>query len=71
MKLGFLTRAIPDIEKASRLGFDGVELYANAFGDPLAGALDQDPIGAARRLSEAHGVEITSPGLLGGVPQLT
>lgn len=60
MKLGFLTRTITDIEKARRLGFDGVELYANAFGDPFAGTLDPSTIGKARQLCEQHRVEITA-----------
>ena len=60
MKLGFLTRSITDIEKARRLGFDGVELYANAFGDPLTGTLDANMIGDTNRLCEQHGMEISA-----------
>ena len=58
MKLGFLTGTIADIEKAGRLGFDGIELAANAFGDPLAGPLDSDALRKAKQLCEQHRVEI-------------
>ena len=60
MKLGFLTRNISDIEKAARLGFDGVELHVNAFGNPAAGALDSDKITQAKKLGETCGIEITA-----------
>ena len=58
MKLGFLTGTIADIEKAGRLGFDGIELAANAFGDPVAGPLDSDALRKAKQLCEQHRVEI-------------
>jgi sugar phosphate isomerase/epimerase len=60
MKLGFLTRDMADIEKAARLGFDAVELYANAFGNPATDTLDTSKIAEAGRLTERHHVEITA-----------
>ena len=60
MKLGFLTASAADIEKAARLGFDGIELEAPAFGDAAAGALDMDEVDAAGRLCARHAVEITA-----------
>lgn len=60
MQLGFLTRNMTDIEKAARLGFDGIELYANAFGDPATGTLDTCKVAEARQFAERHQVEITA-----------
>ena len=60
MKLGFLTTKVEDIEKAARLGFPGIELDAQAFGDALAGELDAERVAGAGRLAEEHGVEITA-----------
>jgi sugar phosphate isomerase/epimerase len=60
MKLGFLTPRVADIEKAARLGFEGVELAAGAFGDAAAGDLDTAMIDEAKRLTEQHGVAITA-----------
>lgn len=58
MQLSFLTGSLTDIEKAARLGFDGVELQAVAFGNPAAGELDRDAIAQAHKLAEQHGVHI-------------
>jgi sugar phosphate isomerase/epimerase len=60
MKLGFLTSTISDIEKATRLGFDGVELSANAFGDPAAGPLDAAKLLKAKQLCLQNNVELTA-----------
>jgi sugar phosphate isomerase/epimerase len=60
MKFAFLTANAADIEKAARLGFDGVELNASAFGVAGAGALDADKISQAEQLCAKHGVEITA-----------
>jgi sugar phosphate isomerase/epimerase len=60
MKLGFLTRNVADIDKAERLGFDGIELAVNAFGDPFAGPLDTASIAAAKEVSRTRNVEITA-----------
>lgn len=60
MKLSFLTGSIADIEKSARLGFDGIELQATAFGNPAEGELDKDLIAQARHLAEKHGVGITT-----------
>jgi len=60
MKLAFLTQAVADIEKAARLGFGGIELYVNAFGDPLTGSLDTVLIDEAERLCTAHSIQITA-----------
>jgi sugar phosphate isomerase/epimerase len=60
MRFGFLTNKIEDIEKAARLGFDGVELHANALGSPGAGPLDREQIAKTRALTEQHGVAITA-----------
>ena len=48
MRFGFLTNKIDDIAKAARLGFDGAELHANAFGSPGSGPLDLELIAKAR-----------------------
>lgn len=58
MKLSFLTGNIADLEKAARLGFDGIELQARALGNAAAGPLSQDAIAQARKLAEQHGVGI-------------
>jgi sugar phosphate isomerase/epimerase len=50
MKLAFYTTNIADIDKAARLGFDGIALAASAFGKVGAGALDNEAIAQARRL---------------------
>lgn len=60
MKLGFLTSTISDIETAARLGFDGVEIAANAFGDPAAGPLDTTALKKAKQLCEQNRVEVTA-----------
>jgi sugar phosphate isomerase/epimerase len=60
MRLGFLSSEIADIEKAARLGFDGIELNASAFGDPSAGALDTGKVAQAQQLVADLGVEITA-----------
>jgi sugar phosphate isomerase/epimerase len=60
MKFGFLTANISDIEKAARLGFNGIELNATAFGRAEVGALERDAIEQARRLCQAHQITITS-----------
>jgi sugar phosphate isomerase/epimerase len=60
VKLGFLTRDMADIEKAARLGFPGVELGTQAFGNAAAAPLDADRIAEAKRLGARHGVEITA-----------
>ena len=60
MKLGFLTGSIDDIAKAARLGFDGLELHASAFGNAADGPLDRNLIAKARDLCAEHGVTITA-----------
>lgn len=59
MRLGFLTADAADIEKAARLGFDGIELQARAFGvpdGPAEGETVEEALSTSRRL----GVEITA-----------
>ncbi|MGH2548419.1 MAG: hypothetical protein ACRDHN_03470, partial [Thermomicrobiales bacterium] len=60
MKLGFLTNSIDDIAKAARLGFDGLELHSNAFGNAAEGPLDRDLIAKTRDLCAETGVTITA-----------
>ena len=60
MKLSFLTGTIGDLEKAARLGFDGIELQATAFGNVAVQKPDKAAIDHARRLVEQHNVEITA-----------
>lgn len=60
MKLGFLTNSIDDIAKAARLGFDGLELHSNAFGNAAEGPLDRELIAKARDLCAETGVTITA-----------
>jgi len=60
MKLGFLTSRLEDIEKAERLGFNGIELNAEAFGAAAEGPLDPAKISEAGRLAQACDVEITA-----------
>src|SRR5260370_11458356 len=60
MNLAFLTGSARDIEKAARLGFDGVELSAGAFGTPGTGDLDAASIEAARALCGSHNMVITA-----------
>ncbi|HEX4206408.1 MAG TPA: sugar phosphate isomerase/epimerase family protein [Ktedonobacteraceae bacterium] len=60
MKLGFLTGNISDIEKAAQLGFDAVELSADAFGNAMQGELNTERIVEAKTQSEKHGVAITA-----------
>jgi sugar phosphate isomerase/epimerase len=51
MKLGFLTDDPRDVGKATRLGFDAIELSSSAFGDPRMGPLDQLEVERARELA--------------------
>lgn len=60
MKFGFLTANITDIEKAARLGFNGIELNVTAFGNVEAGTLDRTAIERARGLCETHNITITA-----------
>lgn len=60
MNLGFLTRDVADIEKAARLGFDGIELRTEAFGDAAAAPLDTGGVAAAGEMAAQYGVEITA-----------
>ena len=60
MKLGFLTGSINDIAKSARLGFDGIELKADAFGNAATGPLDAKRIEQASKLSRQYGVTITA-----------
>jgi sugar phosphate isomerase/epimerase len=60
MRLGFLSGKISDVEKAARLGFDGIELDAGAFGPMTSDGPDLAAVAEARRLCEEHGVEITA-----------
>lgn len=60
MKLGFLTAAYRDIEKAARLNFKGIEINSGAFGDATKGPLDKAKLEEARKLAEKHGIEITA-----------
>lgn len=60
MKLGFLSASVADIEKAARLGFDGIELRTDAFGDAAIQPLDAAKIAEAKRLADQHNVEITA-----------
>ncbi|MBO0782603.1 MAG: sugar phosphate isomerase/epimerase [Ktedonobacteraceae bacterium] len=76
MQLSFLTSRIEDLEKAASLGFDGIELNAQAFGNPAQGALDSDSISRASTIAEQRGVSISAlayyglPGLRGESPQV-
>ncbi|GCE04685.1 sugar phosphate isomerase/epimerase family protein [Dictyobacter aurantiacus] len=60
MKLSFLTANVNDLEKAAKLGFDGIELNIRAFGNPANGALDKDAIAHARQLANKYHVGIHS-----------
>jgi sugar phosphate isomerase/epimerase len=60
MKLGFLAPAIDDIDKAARLGFDGIELQSAAFGQEPDGRSDPDLVAEGRRRCERCGIEITA-----------
>jgi sugar phosphate isomerase/epimerase len=60
MKLSFLTGTINDLEKAARLGFDGIELQATAFGNIAIQKPDNVAIDHARQLVEQHKVDITA-----------
>jgi sugar phosphate isomerase/epimerase len=60
MKLSFLTGTINDLEKAARLGFDGIELQATAFGNIAIQKPDKVAIDHARQLVEQHKVDITA-----------
>jgi sugar phosphate isomerase/epimerase len=60
MRLGFLGFAVDDLDKASRLGFDAVELATEAFGDPVEGPLDPASLDRARGQAEDSGVAITA-----------
>ncbi len=60
MQLAFLSGETTDIEKAARLGFDGIELNVGAFGDPAAGALDTGKIAQAQQLLTDLGVKLTA-----------
>lgn len=60
MKLGFLTGRMADIERAARLGFDGLELSTGAFGNATQGPLEAEKIAEADRLCRAGGVTLTA-----------
>ena len=60
MKLGFLTGNISDIDKASRLGFTGIELSFGAFGNARESTIDQSKIDDAKRRCAEGSVEITA-----------
>jgi sugar phosphate isomerase/epimerase len=60
MKLGFLTGSVADLEKAARLGFDGVELAVGALGNPAAGPIEVEKIAEAKQLCLEHQVSITA-----------
>ncbi|MBO0702527.1 MAG: sugar phosphate isomerase/epimerase, partial [Candidatus Dormibacteraeota bacterium] len=59
MRLGFLSGDAADIEKAGRMGFDGIELHAAAFGVPGEVA-DRQTVENARAACRRHGVEVTA-----------
>jgi len=58
MKLSFLTNAIDDLEKAARLGFDGIELQAGAVVQVPEGHINTEAIAQIKRLSEKHRVHV-------------
>lgn len=60
MHFGFLSGDIADIAKAARLGFDGIELKTEAFGDPRTGPLDPDLLRSAKNDAAKHGVTVTA-----------
>jgi sugar phosphate isomerase/epimerase len=60
MQLGFLTENIADIEKASRLGFDSIELNTSALGKAVEAPLDKDKIAQVEQLREQHAISITA-----------
>jgi sugar phosphate isomerase/epimerase len=60
VKLGFLTGNIADIEKASRLGFEAIELNSSAFGRAGEGALDKSKIDQASQLCDSHHITISA-----------
>ncbi|GLV54001.1 hypothetical protein KDH_08500 [Dictyobacter sp. S3.2.2.5] len=58
MKLSFLTNAIDDLEKAARLGFDGIELQAGAVVQAHERHIDNEAIAQIKRLREKHRVHV-------------
>ena len=60
MKLGFLTGELEGFARARRLGFESIELFATALGDPYETALDKNKLNEARTLIKKHGVAVTA-----------
>ncbi len=60
MQFGFLSGSIEDIAKASRIGFDGIELNTAAFGNAAEGDHDAAKVASAKEQSERLGVTITA-----------
>lgn len=60
MILGFVGREVADIEKAARLGFRGIELRSEAFGNAVEQELDAEKIALAGKLCLEHSVTITA-----------
>ncbi|HEX4207494.1 MAG TPA: sugar phosphate isomerase/epimerase family protein [Ktedonobacteraceae bacterium] len=60
MQLSFLTGNVQDLEKAARLGFDGIELQAGAFVQATEGQINHEAIAQAKRLREKHRANINS-----------
>jgi sugar phosphate isomerase/epimerase len=60
MQLSFLTSDIQDIEKAARLGFDGIELQAGALVQAADGQINSEAIDQVKQLCEKHHVHVNS-----------
>lgn len=60
MQFGFLTSSLDEIAKAQRIGFDGIELKTDVFGNAADGDLDADKIAMANDLAARHGIRITA-----------
>ena len=60
MKLGFLTGNVADIEKAARLGFDGLELNVSALGNFITNTINQDAVNRTKELSQRYGITLTA-----------
>ena len=60
MKFGFLSGSLDEIETAHRIGFDGIELKTDAFGNAAVADLDADRIASAKEMTAHHGITVTA-----------
>ncbi len=60
MKLGYLTGDLAAFEKARRIGYESLELFATAFGDPWETPPDRDKIGETRALMKRHDIALSA-----------